>query len=220
MKRFLTCSALLLLAALATAPHASAFGWKDVLKMHRAGISDSLIIQKIEYSGATIRLDADDMEALKEEGVSDEVISAMLRTEAEEYEDEDYRYDGRSYGYYPHGRVYVGFGYHAPYDWYYDRYWYPRYRPYYTRGYYGYYGGYRDYRYDRPYRRYYDRRGSYGDYGTSRERTRVEGRIDSRSRWDGYRTRSHVGPRSDAPRAGRSGTSGRSGGGGVRTRQR
>ncbi|HET7903647.1 MAG TPA: hypothetical protein VFM17_03710, partial [Candidatus Eisenbacteria bacterium] len=103
MKRYLLCSALFLLVALATAPPASAFGWKDVLKMHRAGIADSLILQKIEYSGETIRLDADDMEALKEAGVSDEVISAMLRTEAEEYEDEDYAYEGRSYGYYPHG---------------------------------------------------------------------------------------------------------------------
>lgn len=222
MKRALLCSTLLLLAGLVTVPDASAFGWKDVLKLHRAGVADSLILQKIEYSGETIRLGADEIEALKEAGVSDTVISAMLRTEAEEYEEYDGRYDGDAYYYQSRPRLYVGFGWRAPYDWYYDRYYsYPRYRPYYVRDYYGYYGGHRnDTRYDRPHRRHYDGRGSYRDYGTSRERTRVERRIDSRSRWDGYRTRSHVGPRGDAPRAGRSGGSNRSGGGGVRTRHR
>jgi hypothetical protein len=218
MKRFLVCSALLLLASIAAAPDASAFGWKDVLKLHRAGVADSLILQKIEYSGETIRLDADDIAALKEAGVSDEVISAILRTEAPDYEDDEEWYDD---GYYyhprPRPRVYVGFGWYAPYDYgYYDHYYYPRYaRGYY--GYYGYYGGHRYHRYDYPYRRYTGYRGHYGDYGTSRERTRVEGRIDSRSRWDaGYRA-----PRSYArPYDGGTRSRGGHGGAGTRTRQR
>src|SRR5512134_3939989 len=50
MKRFVLCLAAGSLALILFAPTASAFGWKDVVRMHRAGIADSLIVQKIEYS--------------------------------------------------------------------------------------------------------------------------------------------------------------------------
>lgn len=194
MKRFVLCLAAGSLALLVIAPMASAFGWKDVLKMHRAGIADSIIVQKIEYSGKTFDLGADEMVALTEAGVSDSVISAMLRTEAEEYTDDYDRYD---YPYYhPHSRIYVGWGHY-----------YPRYRAY---GYYPYYGGY--YGGHRYTRRYYDgyRRHGYqgwsGDYGTTRERTRVESRIDPRTRSGAeYRTRSQTRPYTPSPRPGSSG---------------
>jgi hypothetical protein len=96
MTRISLCCVALSLALLATPPAASAFGWKDVVKMQQAGIADSLMLQKIEYSGTTFHLNAGEMEALKEAGVSDAVISAMLRTEAE---DDDAEYYGGRYGY-------------------------------------------------------------------------------------------------------------------------
>ena len=179
MKRIALCIAAGSLALLVFAPLASAFGWKDVVKMHRAGIADSLIIQKIEYSGKVFHLDADEIAKLAEEGVSDEVISAMLRTEAEEYDDDYDRHYDRDY-YYPHRRAYVGWGYY-----------YPRYYPYYSHGYYPYYGYYGGYRYPRSYELYRHR--PTGDLGTTRERTRVENRINPRTQGgSGYRTRTQA----------------------------
>ena len=160
---------------------ASAFGLKDVLKMHKDGIDESLIIQKIEYSGKTFRLDADDMHKLKEAGVSDKVISAMLRTEARDAYDDTYyhRYDYDYYHYYPRTRLHVGFGGYYPYYGYYGRF-YPRYYSYYSP---------RSYRTHRQ-----------GDYGTTRTRTQVGERLYTGNRGPaaGYRERS----RSAQPGAG------------------
>jgi hypothetical protein len=202
MKRLLLCSAAGLLVFLVSVTAASAFGWKDVVKMRQAGIADSLILQKIEYSGTTFHLNADEMEALKEAGVSDALISAMLRTEAEDEDDDGgYRYDDYGYHgyygyyghpyypyYYPHSRIYVrlGLGYYGPYPRYYDTYRYPRYHPYYYKR--TYYGGHRSWK---------------GDYGTTRVRTRVGDRIDTHNRgFTGYRARTNVG----SPRPGSSST--------------
>jgi hypothetical protein len=135
MKRLVLCLLVALLALVLTAPAASAFDWKDVVTMHEAGIADSLILQKIEYSGKTFRLTGKEMAALKEAGVSDAVISAMLRTEdaARDEYDEDGGYDrgyyDHPYYYHPRGRVYVGLGLgvYGPYPWECDPYWYPRY---------------------------------------------------------------------------------------------
>ena len=131
-----------LLLFLFSAPEASAFGFKDVIKMNEDGIADSLIVMKIENSGKTFHLDADDLHALHEAGVSNEVISAMLRTEGRD-RGQDY-YDYGDYYYYPYARPYthlfLGFGYHnycAPYH---GGYGFPRYRPYYGHPYSGNYG--------------------------------------------------------------------------------
>lgn len=155
MKRILLFTVAGLLLFLFSAPGVSAFGLKDVLKMHKDGIADSLIIQKIEYSGKTFHLGADDMHALQEAGVSNQVISAMLRTE-----DRDEGKDYYDYGdYYPRTHVSLGFGHYRsyapyysdycrPYTPYYGGYWLPRYRPYYAHPYYGNYRyrGYYGYR--------------------------------------------------------------------------
>lgn len=158
---------------LISASAASAFGWKDVLQMHKDGIDDKLIIQKIEYSGKTFRLDADDMRKLKEKGVSDKVISAMLRTEAREYDDYDRDYDyGYYYHHYPRTRLYVGFGGYYPYYGYYSRYWYPRHYSSYPRS-------YRTYRHG-------------GQYGDTRYRGQVGERLYGGNRGPaaGFRERS------------------------------
>jgi len=138
MKRILLYTAIGLLLLSFAPPGASAFGVKDILKMNADGIADSLIILKIENSGKTFHLNADDMHALQKAGVSDEVISAMLRTEGRD-RDEDYGYRGYypyySYPYYPYSHVFLGFGYrhyYSPYYGYYGGYRAPRYSPYYT----------------------------------------------------------------------------------------
>ena len=157
MKRTLLSAVIGLLLILFSAPGASAFGLKDVLKMHADGIADSLVMLKIENSGKTFHLDADDIHALHQAGVSDKVISAMLRTEGEDRREDYYDY-GYYYPYsypyaYPYTHLFVGFGFHRHYYTpYYGGYGYPRYRPYYGQGYSGYSRNYGNYRY----------RGSYG----------------------------------------------------------
>jgi len=148
MKRTMAYAATGLLLFFLSVPSASAFGLKDVFKMNSDGIADSLIILKIESSGKTFRLNADDMHKLQKAGVSDEVISAMLRTEGRD-RDEGYRYrdyyPDYSYPYYsyPYSHVFLGFGYHHYYSPYYGGYRVPRYRPYYSNPYSGNYGNYR-----------------------------------------------------------------------------
>jgi len=150
MKRILLYTVTGLLLFFIWAPGAYAFGVKDILKMNDDGIADSLIILKIENSGKTFHLNADDMHALQKAGVSDEVISAMLRTEGRD-RDEDYGYGGYypyyAYPYYPYSHVFLGFGYRHYYSPYYGGYYggyrVPRYRPYYSNPSSGTYGNYR-----------------------------------------------------------------------------
>jgi hypothetical protein len=149
MKRISLLVVTSLVLVLFSASVASAFGVKDVLKMNRDGIPDSLIILKIENSGKTFHLNADDMRALHDEGVSDEVISAMLRTEGRdrEYGYGDYyypySYPYAGYPYYSYPRAFLGFGYRHYYSPYYGGYHVPRYRPYYSNPYSGNYGNQR-----------------------------------------------------------------------------
>jgi hypothetical protein len=135
MKRIILMGATGLLFSLLTVHAAWAFGTKDVLQMHQDGIADSLIIQKIQYSGTTFHLDAGDLRALKRAGVPDDVVSAMLLTERRGASD---RYWDGYYYYPPYPRVIVGlgFGYYGHYAPYYGGYWR---RPYFY-GHSGFYG--------------------------------------------------------------------------------
>ena len=99
LKRILIPGVAALLLTLFLAPHASAFGVGDVIQMHQDGISDDLILEKIQHSGKVFHLDAGDMRDLKKAGVPDSVITAMLRTEdRDEGDDTD------------HSTTYVGVG--------------------------------------------------------------------------------------------------------------
>jgi len=114
MKRILLLSVLGALM-LFSAP-AWAFGVKDVVKMCDAGVPDSLIVMKIENSGKTFRLSADDITQLHNSNVSNEVISAMIQTEGRDRDDDyygGYYYHPSPYYYdYPYSsRLYLGFGY-------------------------------------------------------------------------------------------------------------
>jgi hypothetical protein len=141
MRRFLLVVAAILAASVFAANRAQAFGVKDVIQMHRDGIADSLIVQKIRYSGKAFHLDANDLRDLKREGIPDEIVSEMLATERRD----DYPYYGGYY--YPYGpyhyyypRVVVGFGYYGYYGHpYYRRYVRPF--PYYAPRYRGYVRG-------------------------------------------------------------------------------
>jgi hypothetical protein len=197
MKRILLFTMIGSMLLLFSAPGAWAFGVKDVVKMTDDGIPDSLIILKIQNSGKTFHLNGKDMHELHKDGVSDEVISAMLRTEGRDREEGYYDgyYDHAGYYYYPYysypySRVYLGFGYgsgryHSPY-----------------------YGGYRRYG---GYQRYQPYSPYSGNYGTTRYRGTYGTRLQTGSS-GGYTGGS------SAPSAGT--RSGSGGGGGSRTRTR
>lgn len=70
------------LAAAMTASAATITG-EDVIKMRRASVSDDVIIQTIESSGSVFYLSAQDVEALKREGVSERVIGVMQQKRGE-----------------------------------------------------------------------------------------------------------------------------------------
>jgi len=119
-----------LLLAVVSVPGAWAFGVKDVVAMHKDGVDDSLIVQKIAYSGTRFHLNPKDIGVLRSAGVSDFVISKMLKTEGRGYTG-PYAYSYWGPYHYPHyGSFYV------PY--------YGSYYPRFSVGLrYGYYGGYR-----------------------------------------------------------------------------
>jgi hypothetical protein len=157
MKRILAIAVAILLVSLFAASGASASDVQDVIHMHGAGIADSLIIQKIHYSGKVFHLDAKDLYYLKQAGVSDEIISVMLATEQQKEQPNHggYYYPPYPYVYpyyaYPYGPYYpsfvvrlgfnYGYGHYGPY-------------PYYGRVYRGYYG-YPTSHYGGGYRGYY-----------------------------------------------------------------
>ncbi len=118
MKRIVLYAAALTLASTLGATAAWAFGTKDVIQMYRDGISDSLIVQKIEHSGTTFHLDANDLRKLRDAGVSDEIVSAMLATEDQNGHGPYYYpyypyypYDPYYYPYVPRVTVGLGFGF-------------------------------------------------------------------------------------------------------------
>jgi hypothetical protein len=134
MKRILIVAAAAFLLTQSLPRTAWAFGVNDVVAMHRDGIPDSLIVAKIHHSGTTFQLNAKDLHALKDAGVSNDIVLAMLKTE-------DGRRAGSYYGgpyasswylgldFYPDGPYYLGY---FPYS--------RVYAPYYVRGGFGYRG--------------------------------------------------------------------------------
>jgi hypothetical protein len=100
----ITVSGGILLTALATS--AWAFGIKDVVTMHRNGDADSLIVQKIQYSHTKFSLSPSDIKKLKAKGISDNVISVMLRSEARP-----------DVSYVPYAGPWAPYWYGGPYPW-------------------------------------------------------------------------------------------------------
>src|SRR5262245_50072898 len=101
----------IVVAALSASSRVWAFGLNDVLQQHHDGISDSLIVRQIEQSGHVFRLSSQDFRKLKQAGVSDQVMSALVMT--------DRPIPARvPYGPSPYVHFYVPYGpypFHSPY---------------------------------------------------------------------------------------------------------
>ena len=52
---------------------------EDVIRLNRAGLGDSVIIEKMEATPCAYKLGTADLVALKGAGISDTLISAMLK---------------------------------------------------------------------------------------------------------------------------------------------
>lgn len=155
MKRRTLIAVALFLVTLLSPAGARAFGVHDVIKLHQQQVSDSLIVLAIHNSHQVIHVSSDDFRTLKQAGVSDQVMSALLRTEQVGFQKNAANHQAgvNQYGWsvdpypgpwaYPHSGVSFAFSY--GYGWpYYGPYYY---RPFVVRPYVGIH-----YRY--PYRRW------------------------------------------------------------------
>ena len=81
MKQFLTCLVVALLAGCAsTKPRPTPLSLADIMSMSKAGLSDAEIIQRVEVTYTVFKLTADDVVRLRNEGVSNGVVTYMLGT--------------------------------------------------------------------------------------------------------------------------------------------
>ena len=104
---------------------------EEVVRMAKAGLSDAVIIEKLKTDGVASRLTSDQIVSLKNEGVSDAVVEAMVSAPVvPASKTVEYVYYPSDYPYY------YGYGYGYPYysGWY-GAGWYGGYYPY------GYYHG-------------------------------------------------------------------------------
>ncbi len=77
------CARWILFALLLVAPSSSwAISLDDVVRLSQKGYSDELIIELIDDTGARFQLDADGLVTLKEAGVSERVIQALIQATA------------------------------------------------------------------------------------------------------------------------------------------
>lgn len=67
-------------AAAAGAPHRGPLGMMDVVSMSQAGVSDPVIISQIRTTGSAYNLSSNDTIFLKQQGVTDGVLTEMLAT--------------------------------------------------------------------------------------------------------------------------------------------
>ena len=100
---------------------------QDVIALTKAKIGDRVIIEMIQNSGSEFHLRTPDVIELADSGVSDTVISAMMRS------DQPGGGDGEG-----HGRYYGGYSPYSYYGWGVSPWW----SPWYFSSYWGYWGGY------------------------------------------------------------------------------
>ena len=81
MRRRILFTVAIFLVTLLSPVGVRAFGVHDVIKLQKEQVSDSLIVLAIHNSHRVIHVSSDDFRSLKQAGVSDEVMSALLRTE-------------------------------------------------------------------------------------------------------------------------------------------
>ena len=74
-----TAALVLLILCLPAVAFAQEVTQEDIIKLHQAGCGDELILTYLGAKGATLKLSADDIAALKAAGVSETVITAVLK---------------------------------------------------------------------------------------------------------------------------------------------
>jgi hypothetical protein len=121
---------------------------EDIVRMSHAGISESVMIEKINSNGLTVRPNPEQLVNLKKEGLSDNVLQAMVTARVgppPSAAGTTYAYDYPGY-YYPY---YSPYYYPYPYSYYPYSYgpWGYGYGWGYWGGHYGYYGSYPHYGY-------------------------------------------------------------------------
>lgn len=90
----------------ASRPRPAPLSQADVISLVKAGVSDEEVIRRINVTGTVFRLNTDDILFLRNQGLSDRLVTHMMDTytRAALYEQQrfyDYRW-GFSYGYGPY----------------------------------------------------------------------------------------------------------------------
>jgi len=93
--------------------HPPGLTMEEVVKMTKSGLSDDIIAEKLKETGVAARPTADQLAGLKREGVSDQVLKAIVDAPVTGSEQKvvEYVYYPRSY-YYPY---YYPYSYYYPY---------------------------------------------------------------------------------------------------------
>jgi hypothetical protein len=106
MNRRMWLAAAYFVAMLLSPAGVKAFGIHDVLKLQKEQVSDSLIVLAIQNSHQAIHVRSSDFRDLKQAGVSDQVMSALLRSEQAGFQKNAENHAGmNAYGWtaYPYG---------------------------------------------------------------------------------------------------------------------
>ena len=90
---------------------------EEVARMSKAGLSDAVLLEKIKSDGVAARPSADQVVSLKNEGVSEAVVAAMLTAPVVEAQTVETVYDYSYYGY-PYYYPYSYYPYYYPYSYY------------------------------------------------------------------------------------------------------
>ena len=85
MRRFVPVLALSAAVVLvpSLAPRAEALTIRDVIELSRAGLGDDVLLALIEVDGGVFAIDVETLKALKDAGVSERVIVALVRSRRE-----------------------------------------------------------------------------------------------------------------------------------------
>lgn len=112
---------------------------EEIVRMSKSGISDSVLVEKIRSDGVAARPTADQIASLKQDGLSDEVVKAMINAPVRETSVQVTDYPNLYYYPYAYPYPYPYYGYYG----YYGPYWYGHgHYPYYGHPYWGHYGHY------------------------------------------------------------------------------
>jgi hypothetical protein len=110
-KTLLTVVVALALCGCATVPKPVPLTQADIISMTKAGMTDEEIIRRIDDTRTVFRLNSDDVVRLRNEGVSDRVVTYMLETYTRAAVAEERRRSSYSYG------LYYGPYYYHPWPW-------------------------------------------------------------------------------------------------------